>query len=79
MVVMKNYLEAMGITELSAIFRNLTPAELTERALARGEGKLADNGADSDYKRCLFIGVAFISVFCEAVENQVFAVAGFNP
>ena len=42
---MKNYLEAMGITELSAIFRNLTPAELTERALARGEGKLANNGA----------------------------------
>ena len=42
---MKNYLDAMGITELSAIYRNLTPAELTERALARGEGKLANNGA----------------------------------
>ena len=42
---MKNYLDAMGITELSAIYRNLTPAELTERALARGEGKLANTGA----------------------------------
>ena len=42
---MKNYLEAMGITELSAIYRNLSPAELTEHALRRGEGKLAQTGA----------------------------------
>ena len=42
---MKAYLEAMGILTNKAVHRNLSPAELTERALARGEGKLADNGA----------------------------------
>ena len=42
---MKAYLEAMGIFEPTAIHRNLSPAELTERAVARGEGKLSKTGA----------------------------------
>lgn len=42
---MKAYLEAMGIYEPTAIHRNLSPAELTERAVARGEGKLSKTGA----------------------------------
>ncbi len=42
---MREYLESMGIPGVTAVHRNLSPAELTERALARGEGKLANNGA----------------------------------
>ena len=42
---MKEFLESMGIMGVTAAYRNLTPAELTERALARGEGKLSNTGA----------------------------------
>ena len=38
-------LAAMGIINAKAVYRNLTPAELTERALARGEGLLSNTGA----------------------------------
>ena len=38
-------LENLGIINAKAVYRNLTPAELTERALARGEGKLSNTGA----------------------------------
>ena len=38
-------LEKLGIINAKAIYRNLTVAELTERALARGEGKLSNTGA----------------------------------
>ncbi len=38
-------LSYLGIINASAIYRNLTPAELTERAVARGEGKLSLTGA----------------------------------
>ena len=35
--IMKTYgLEALGIINASAVYRNLTPAELTEHALRRG-------------------------------------------
>ena len=30
---------------LGTVYRNLTPAQLTEHAILRGEGRLADNGA----------------------------------
>ena len=33
-------LEALGIINASAVYRNLTPAQLTEHALRRGEGCL---------------------------------------
>ena len=38
-------LEALGIINASAVYRNLTPAQLTEHALRRGEGKLSNTGA----------------------------------
>ncbi|MBQ7642448.1 MAG: phosphoenolpyruvate carboxykinase (ATP) [Clostridia bacterium] len=38
-------LEKLGIINPLNVYRNLTPAELTERALARGEGKLSNTGA----------------------------------
>ncbi|MCR4661222.1 MAG: phosphoenolpyruvate carboxykinase (ATP) [Clostridia bacterium] len=38
-------LEKLGIINAKAVYRNLYPAELTERAIARGEGKLSDTGA----------------------------------
>ena len=38
-------LEKLGIINAKAVYRNLTVAELTERALARGEGKLSNTGA----------------------------------
>ena len=38
-------LESLGIINASAIYRNLTPAQLTEHALRRGEGKLSNTGA----------------------------------
>ena len=38
-------LENLGIINPSAVYRNLTPAVLVEKALQRGEGKLMDNGA----------------------------------
>ncbi len=38
-------LEKLGIVNPSAVYRNLTPAELTEHALRRGEGTLSNTGA----------------------------------
>ena len=38
-------LEKLGIINAKAVYRNLTVAELTERALARGEGTLSNTGA----------------------------------
>ena len=38
-------LETLGILNPSAVYRNLTPAQLVEKALARGEGKLNNTGA----------------------------------
>ena len=38
-------LEKLGITAPKAVYRNLCPADLTERAIINGEGKLTDTGA----------------------------------
>ncbi len=38
-------LEKLGIINATAIYRNLTPAQLVEKALARGEGTLSKTGA----------------------------------
>ncbi len=38
-------LEKLGIINPEAVYRNLTPAQLTEAALRRGEGKLSNTGA----------------------------------
>ena len=38
-------LEKLGIINASAVYRNLTPAQLTEHALHRGEGTLSNTGA----------------------------------
>ena len=38
-------LEKMGMINASAVYRNLTPAQLTEHALRRGEGLLSNTGA----------------------------------
>ena len=38
-------IEKLGIIGAKAVYRNLTPAQLTEAALRRGEGSLANNGA----------------------------------
>ena len=38
-------LEKLGILNPSAVYRNLGPAQLTEAALRRGEGKLSNTGA----------------------------------
>lgn len=38
-------LENLGIINAKAVYRNLTPAELTEHALRRGEGTLSNTGA----------------------------------
>ena len=38
-------LEALGIIHPSAVYRNLSPAQLVEKALARGEGQLNATGA----------------------------------
>lgn len=38
-------IEKLGIIAPKAVYRNLTPAELTEHALRRGEGKLSKTGA----------------------------------
>ena len=44
--MMETYgLEKLGIVNPKAVYRNLTPAQLTEAALARGEGKLSNKGA----------------------------------
>ena len=38
-------IEKLGITSPSAVYRNLEPAQLTEFAIRRGEGKLSKTGA----------------------------------
>lgn len=38
-------LEKLGILNAKAVYRNLSPAVLTEKAIIRGEGNLMDNGA----------------------------------
>jgi len=38
-------LEKLGIVNTAAVYRNLTPAQLTEHALRRGEGTLSNTGA----------------------------------
>ena len=38
-------LEQLGIVNAAAVYRNLTPAQLTEHALRRGEGTLSATGA----------------------------------
>ena len=38
-------LEKIGIINAAAVYRNLTPAQLTEHALRRGEGTLSSTGA----------------------------------
>ncbi len=38
-------IEKLGITSPAAVYRNLTPAQLTEEALRRGEGTLSNTGA----------------------------------
>ncbi len=38
-------IESLGIISPKAVYRNLTPAQLTEKALERGEGKLSATGA----------------------------------
>ncbi|MBE6939495.1 MAG: phosphoenolpyruvate carboxykinase (ATP) [Ruminococcaceae bacterium] len=43
---MKTYgLEKLGLINMTAVYRNLTPAQLTEHALRRGEGTLSNTGA----------------------------------
>ncbi|MEA4969359.1 MAG: phosphoenolpyruvate carboxykinase (ATP) [Candidatus Pelethousia sp.] len=42
---MKDYVESLGIISPKAVYRNLNPAQLTERALERGEGTLSNTGA----------------------------------
>ena len=42
---MKEYIESLGIVAPAAIYHNLNPAQLTEHALRRGEGKLSLTGA----------------------------------
>lgn len=43
--MIKAFIENMGILDPKAVYRNLSPAELTEKALSRGEGKLNKTGA----------------------------------
>ena len=38
-------IEKLGIIGPKAVYRNLTPAQLTEAALRLGEGSLSDTGA----------------------------------
>ena len=42
---MEKYLESIGIINTGAIYRNLSPAQLVEKALERGEGRLSATGA----------------------------------
>ena len=38
-------IEKLGIINTKAVYRNLSPAQLVEKALERGEGKLNNKGA----------------------------------
>ena len=38
-------LEKLGIINPKAVYRNLSPAQLVEKALCNGEGKLSSTGA----------------------------------
>ena len=42
---MSDYIEALGIIAPKAVYKNLTPAQLVEHALRRGEGTLSNTGA----------------------------------
>ena len=42
---MKDYIESLGIIAPKAVYHNLSPAKLVEKALERGEGKLSETGA----------------------------------
>jgi len=42
-------LEKLGIINAAAVYRNLTPAQLTEHALRRGEGTLSNTGAYGEH------------------------------
>ena len=42
---MKEYVESLGIVAPKAVYYELTPAALVEKALARGEGRLSETGA----------------------------------
>ena len=42
---MKDYCEKLGIIAPKAVYRNLSAAVLTEKAIARGEGTLSETGA----------------------------------
>ena len=42
---MSDYIEALGIIAPKAVYKNLTPAQLVEHALRRGEGTLSETGA----------------------------------
>ena len=42
---LNKYLESLGIINPSAIHYQMSPAQLTEKAILRGEGKLMDTGA----------------------------------
>lgn len=44
-MLMKDYCEQIGIIAPKAVYRNLSPAILTEKAVERGEGTLSENGA----------------------------------
>ncbi len=43
--MLESYVEQLGIIAPKAVYRNLTPAQLTEHALCRGEGTLSNTGA----------------------------------
>lgn len=49
---MEHYgMEKLGILNPLAVYRNLTPAQLTEAALRRGEGTLSNTGrAGGDHR-----------------------------
>lgn len=44
-MTVRDYVESLGIIGPKAVYHNLTPAQLTEQALARGEGTLTQTGA----------------------------------